>query len=744
MSVGEMGEKKLRYQVEGLTLDAERRALYRGEERLRLTAKPLETLIYLVEHRGRTVGKQELLDVVWKGAFVTEDTLVHAVGEIRRALKDDKKNPRFIQTIPREGYRFIASVEEKRDEEAELRAPERIEPDTANETTPTMREPPRPARPLIRPAVLLALALMIVILIGLIARRLSSESPVSALRIIPVTSFQGFELQPALSPEGAQAAFVWDQEKGDLGDIWIKLVDSGTPLQLTNGPANDTNPAWSPDGRHVAFLRQSAESNELYMNPALLKGQWQRTEQSKAGVYMIPALGGPEVKLGEASPKGDCRSLDWSPDGKLLAITDRDAQQTPFSIYLISKETGEKNRLTAPPAHSLGDGGLAFSPDGKTLAFVRTAGIGSDDIYLAPVRGGEAKRLTSDNRRIHGLAWTSDGREIVFSSNRGRTFGLWSIPVSGGAPTPFGAGGQNVFHPAVARWRNQLAYVQELMDSNLWRIEVSSSTGRGNPPTRLLSSTRIESSPQYSPDGKKIVFVSERSGCSEIWICNDDGSGSVQLTSFGGAGVGTPRWSSDGSRIAFDSTQAGQTDIYIINAGGGPARRLTEDASEDVRPSWSRDGRWIYFGSNRNGDWQVWKMPAEGGQAAQVTKQGGREAIESPDGKFVYYFKSGEGSQGIWRAHVEGGAETRVLDQVAQGKWAILDQGIYFAKPHTNTGAAIQFFSFATRQMTHVAALEKALIQGPPAFAVSPDGRRILYAQLDQSGCDVMLVENFR
>src|SRR5262249_3069831 len=298
-----------------------------------------------------------------------------------------------------------------------------------------------------------ALALVVVVLVVLAARRLRSESPASALRIIPVTSFQGFELQPALSPDGAQVAFVWDQEKGDRGDIWVKLVDAGTPLQLTRGPAYDTNPAWSPDGRHVAFLRQSVEGN---------------------GVYMIPALGGPEVKLGEASPKGDCRSLDWSPDGKLLAVTDGNEPWTPFSIYLISKETGEKRRLTTPPQQSRGDGGLAFSPDGKTLAFIRTAAVGSDEIYLAPVRGGEVKRLTSDNRWIRGLAWTSDGREIVFSSNRGCTFGLWSIPVSGGAPKPFGVGGQNVFQPAIARGRNNLAYAQVLTDSNLWRMEVSS------------------------------------------------------------------------------------------------------------------------------------------------------------------------------------------------------------------------------------------------------------------------------
>jgi Tol biopolymer transport system component/DNA-binding winged helix-turn-helix (wHTH) protein len=712
------------YEFGPFRLDAQERLLQRDGVTVSLTPKAFDLLLVLIERHGHLLDKEELFRAVWPDSFVEESNLSSNIALIRKALGDGENGLKFIETVPKRGYRFIASVEEKRDDGAESGVPERTEPDvvsaTAHAAQPSLL---RLVRRLARPAVFVALALVLVAVVGLTVYRFRSGAPASALRITPVTSFQGFEVQPALSPEGAQAAFVWDQEQGDLGDIWVKLVDAGTPLQLTKGPANDTNPAWSPDGRHLAFLRQSAESN---------------------GVYVIPALGGPEVKLGEATPKNDCRSLDWSPDGKLLAVTDRSAPGAPFSIYLIVKETGEKCQLTTPPAQSLGDGGLAFAPDGKALAFIRTVGIGIDDIYLTPVGGGEAKRLTADNRWIHGLAWTADGRELVFSSNRGRTFGLWGVPVSGGAPKPFVTVGQNVFHPAVARGRNHLAYVQEMMDANLWRMEVSSATGRGNSPVRLIASTQLESGPQYSPDGKKIVFSSDRSGSDEIWVCDSEGEQLTQLTSFGGPSVGTPRWSPDGTRIVFGSTQAGQTDIYVISAEGGAPRRLTEEASEDVRPSWSRDGQWIYFGSNRNGDWQVWKMPADGGQAAQVTKQGGREAIESPDGKFVYYVKGGGGSQGVWRVPAEGGEETRVLDQVLQGNWAILDQGIYFTKPQAKPGPAIQFFSFATQQVTPVAVLEKRLIQGPPNFAVSPDGRWILYAQLDQSGSDIMLVENFR
>jgi Tol biopolymer transport system component len=156
--------------------------------------------------------------------------------------------------------------------------------------------------------------------------------------------------------------------------------------------------------------------------------------------------------------------------------------------------------------------------------------------------------------------------------------------------------------------------------------------------------------PQFSPDGKKIVFTSARSGSFGIWVCDRDGLNPINLASFNGTNVGSPRWSPDSRWIAFDSPKAGNWDIYAISAGGGPMRRVTEGRSANIRPSWSRDGRWIYFGSNRSGDWQIWKVPGHSGTAVQVTHKGGTNAFESLDGKSVYHDKMG--SPGIWKVPV--------------------------------------------------------------------------------------------
>ncbi|MFY9573659.1 MAG: protein kinase [Blastocatellia bacterium] len=580
---------------------------------------------------------------------------------------------------------------------------------------------------------LLGLALMVGLGLWFYSLRRLPQPLRLPLQTTPLTSYVGIEFLPAFSLDGKQVAFVWNGEKGDNIDIYVKLVDSGTPHRLTTNPADDSFPAWSPDGSHIAFRRHTQESD---------------------AVYLIPSLSGPERKLADIFPRrlgprvgGD--GLAFSLDGKFLAVPDKDSAAEPFSIVLISTETGWKRKLSSPLAGSVGDNTPSFSPDGSQLAFSRMNGQGVEDIYLMRSEGGEPKRLTFDNRDIRDLDWTADGREIVFISDREGDTGLWRVSASGGTPERLvTAVGYNIGRLSISRQGDRLAYAQQFLDTNIWRFELASTKRKVSAPTMLISSSKSDSAPQYAPEGKRITFRSDRSGSLEIWACESDGSNPIQLTNFTGPQAGSPCWSPDGRQIAFDARPEGNPDIFVISAEGGRPRRLTEDPTEEIAPSWSRDGRWIYFESNRNGSTQIWKMPADGGEARQVTKGGGSVGHESMDGKFLYYTK-GRNLAGIWRVPVEGGEETLALDTHKAGfwsAWTVVEQGIFFLTAEQPARPAIEFFSFTTGKVTDVAVLAKPFKPwtNPEGLSVSADGRWILYTQEDRADMDIMLVENFR
>jgi Tol biopolymer transport system component len=562
------------------------------------------------------------------------------------------------------------------------------------------------------------------------------------LKIVPLTSYLGRQITPAISPDGKHVAFAWDGENGENLDIYVKLVDAGTPLRLTSSPAAEWAPAWSPDGRYIAFCRDASDHAEIWMVPAL-GGAERKLADVTNGV-------GDSTQVSESEGSPFC-GLSWSPDGKSLAIVDLTSPRGVPEIYLLSVASGNKRKIMPAPEGYLADCVPAFSPDGRAVAFIRILnGSGIGDLYVLPVNEGqpEAKprRITFDQRFISGLDWTQDGRNLVFSSNRLGGNGLWMVSAAGGMPQRLAVTGENATTLSVSRTGHWLVYARDAVHFSIWRMPGPSAANKGSPPAKFLSSKQVDAAPKYSPDGKRILFYSARSGDLEIWVCDSEGRNPRQLTYLGGAGAGGGRWSPDSRWIAFSSHKEGNLDIYVISLDGGRVRRVTADASNEWGPSWSKDGRWLYFASDRSGSPQIWKAPVEGGPAVQVTKRGGNDATESVDGKFLYYAKSD--THGIWRAPVAGGEETQILDDGWEGGWALTSQGICFRSgPHDNLGGAtIKYYAFDNRRVTTIKQFAKDELMDSPnhPLSISPDGRWILYTKIDQAGGDLILVENFR
>jgi Tol biopolymer transport system component len=538
------------------------------------------------------------------------------------------------------------------------------------------------------------------------------------------TSLTGIEWQPAFSPDGEQIVFSHSKGGADDSDIYVQLIGTTNAVQRTNDPRDERSPVFSPDGREIAFVRHIDEREQ--------------------GIYKIPALGGPEKKLYSGS--WNLGEISWDPTGKFMAVAAQDSTGNPWRIYLLSLATLQMKALTSPPGTYRGDVGCAFSPDGKKLAFVRQSSYSVRDIYIIPTAGGEPQRITFDNRRIGGLAWTPNGRHIVFSSNRGGSLTLWRVALKGGSPEPVIVGGQNIIQPAISRQRQRLVYVDNTPNVNIWQLEISESKKLITMPSEFISSTRMDNYARVSPDGKKIVFSSWRSGDWEIWLCDSDGEDLVQLTSYGGPMAGCPSWSPDGKTVAFNCRIEGAGDIFMIDVEGAHPRQITRDTSDDVVPSWSRDGLWIYFASNRSGSYQIWKIPAHGGNAVQVTEKGGAVAFESSDGNWLYYAKSDEPdnagvTSAIWKTSVQGGDESMVFDrQIGTLSWALAEEGIYFIN-ETEDSYSLEFLSFPTGDVIKITKLGK---DWAGYLAVSFDHRRILYSRRERLESDILLVENFR
>jgi Tol biopolymer transport system component/DNA-binding winged helix-turn-helix (wHTH) protein len=700
--------------------DLSARELRKRGRKIPLQDQPFRVLTLLVQRPGELILREEFQRALWpRDTFVEFDEgLNKAIQKLRQALDDSSDNPRFIETLPRKGYRFIAPVTGNGTEAAPEKAQPPVQPSVKRPSTERLAW------------LLLALSIALVVFAGIYFRFLRPPAH-AALKTVPLTTYPGRQITPALSPDGKQVAFAWDGEKGENLHIYVKLVDAGTPLRLTNASTNEFDPAWSPDGRYIAFCRYSVD---------------------RSGVWIIPALGGVERKLGDSaitSTNGTfCGGLSWSPDGKYLAVRGTTAPQEPYGIFLFPVDSGTARRLTSPPKEYFGDWHPRFSPDGKTLAFVRHYSFRSE-VYLLPLSSderprGEPRKLTSDERSVANIDWTADGRRIVYSSGQDGKTTLFAVPSSGGIPEPVPIAGENPTALSVSRTSSRLVYERDVVDSNIWRLPGPNSSDKRSTPARFIASSEMDREPQYSPDGSKVVFASARSGAYQIWVSDQEGHNPVQLTSYGGEEVGSPRWSPDSRWIAYDCSQTGNLGIYIINAEGGQPRRLTGGTSNSIRPSWSRDGRWIYFSDNVAGDWQIWKMPVQGGSAIRVTKSWGFDAFESADGKTVYYDKPVD--PGVWKVETPGGEEIRVLVRGGPNIWALASKGIAFFEGSVPSGWALKFYDFTTGKTSLLRQFPKEIriTTDNTSLTVSPDGRWILYTQFDQSGSNLMLVENFR
>lgn len=698
------------YRFDDVEVDAEAFQARKAGVPLPLEPKAFEALLYLVRSEGRLVTKSELQKAVWPDTFVTESALTRVIAQVRRELKDEARDARYIETVPTRGYRFVARL------------------NGAPATSAAV--PPQPARRTTLAAAIGLGAVAIAIALGTSLRERSPRPPVppAAGGRILVSTTTGFNAYPAFSPDGSSVAFSSDRT-GSL-EIWIRALAAGArELQVTSDGKNNLQPAWSPDGRFLAY-----------------------TSMGEGGIWVVPALGGVPRQVSQFGSRPV-----WSPDGRTLAFLSNEMSQadvpgsTTSRIWLVPASGGEPRPLTErwdPPG---GHRSVSFSPDGRRVAF-----MAGSRAWLLDVETGKRTALGfPESDRDQGLpdlaevgeaVWTRDGRFIVgagkrshgvvlwrydIESGRGETsspliandptlslqhiaiaadgrrmafalvttrFDLLSLPMGeGGVPSAdavslfpslsgrkclplFSADGArlsfqvarpgeggviytaasdgrdpapalNVETFAGASWSpdGRLVLVARDSSDRARLLEIDTGSGR----QRTLRALPPAAWMRLSPDGKEVAFMC--GGQPVFAVCAAEVAGGEPRPLISPeSGAGWPSWSPDGRQLAVELYDGEDTFVAVVPRAGGPPRRVTRERGQSWPHSWTPDGRGVVFAGQRQGIWNVYAVDVESGRERRLTSYGRavvnvRYPAWSPAGdRLVYEYSEVTGN--VWVA----------------------------------------------------------------------------------------------
>jgi Tol biopolymer transport system component/tRNA A-37 threonylcarbamoyl transferase component Bud32 len=546
-----------------------------------------------------------------------------------------------------------------------------------------------------------------------------------SLQPVPVTSALGFERRPAFCPDGKGLFFVGGE--GSQSNLYFRRLNEDQPVRLTNDQGDDEHPACSPDGQQVAFIHQAAAA-------------------PSAQVLVIMNLDGSSRR--EYLRGQFIHSLVWSGDGRHLFVSlgVQDHGHHRLSVFDTVAGTISYD-LTSPPGTSLGDINPALSPDGRRLAFCRYWERGSADLFVLELDGRlrpkeEPGRLTHERRRLASPQWTPDGKEILFTAGSLGYMSLWRMPADGSSkPQAVNGPFQRIENISIPRDSWKLAYAVDLSDANLWRLSLAQNGLHVRSADRLAASSFNDEEPQYSPDGKRIVFVSGRSGTDQVWLSSADGEEVRQMTHLEGVDIVHAFWAGDSERLLLGvQYNNGGTSGFWLDVKTQQTRELWKDG---MPVSLSRDGRFAYVRGSRPERSSIWRVDLETGEWKDPLPPDAWYVVETLDGRGVLYTRRSE-AEGIFYQSLKDDENWRIEAPLRRRTlFAPMREGVYFVQQGAGETQppTLRYYRYKDRSIQVV-----YTFPGPDLFwglSLSPDERSILYSQLDVNNTDVLVINGF-
>lgn len=661
------------YEFGPFRLVPDERLLLRDGEPVALTPKAFETLVALVHRAGHLADKDELLREVWPDSFVEESNLAQNVFALRKVLGEGKKGQKYIETVPKRGYRFLASVRVVEHSEEELVVHQHVHAGGAGRGRRRTPLPPEDVRASFHAwegATVKTVTSGDASDAGALEARPSNGAPAATVTVAQTTTAASHSVLPrrkvalivmtsvALALAGGYGVYRLVNRKdvpaiSFQGAKWTRLTTSGKV----------TRAAISPDGRFVVHVVDEAgqqslrvkqiatQSNIEKVPPAPVSYQsltftpdgnyiyyaLESKDLPHAVLFQVPTLGGDPkripVKLDTAAKDMPHRALvSFSPDGKQFVFSRSEGDEETALIIANADGSGEQKLVThrAPEVC----GWPSWSPDGKTIAYTM-GNFDSNDmtVFEARVADGVFKPLASQRWfRVGTMAWLADdnGLLILATAGKGNHHQIWHLSYPAGEARLLTDNLDNYVDLSLTAASDTLAAVQHGEQGNIWVAPAGDNVN-----LRQITSAAglIEGSGgiSWTPDGR-IVYSSRTTDGRDIWIIDADGKNQKQLTANTRIN-NQPAVSPDGHHIFFLSDRTGVPHIWRMDLDGGNPRQLTNGTGEQA-PNCSPDGQWVLY-MTVFGDAHIWKVPAGGGQPVQLSNKLLGFPSVSPDGQQV-------------------------------------------------------------------------------------------------------------
>jgi Tol biopolymer transport system component/DNA-binding winged helix-turn-helix (wHTH) protein len=688
------------YEFADFWLDLSEKVLEHGDERIALTPKAFDTLRILVQNAGRLLEKEQLMREIWADRFVDEGSLAFNIKVLRKALGDDASEPKFIETVPRRGYRFIAETRSVAGKNLAIDKPGSKEPAAKK------GQGLRPAR---RKLVLLvamsAIMLFAIVSVGLRLLFWTTDAPVLSTPFASQKLSNDGEVPEAvISPDGKKVAYVVGIG-ADKESVWLRQLDNGENIEII-----------APSDNVYGGLAFSPDENNLYFDrkPRDIRGQ--------LDIYRISTLGGvPEKIIGETQGR-----ISVSPDGsKISFVRCYYSDDENCSLWIADAANGSNERKLVVRKRPFRISDNRFSPDGKSIAFAYGQSANqSNDFGVAGVdlTTGQEHDLSAEKFfNIRSIAWLPDQSGLLVAASRipTRNFRIWKLVVGGQEAISLTNDSETYADLSLARSGDALAATLTNEDFHLRSYNAE------NPAVGLILASAESAS--FASDGR-ILFSSQMSGSSEIWSTSADGSSQKQLTN-DGADKSAPFADPLNRSIYFASNRTGAVQVWQMSSDGSDQSQITY--KEGGFPLFvSRDGGWVYYhhGISRT----LWKVSLKSGEEQPVLNESSDYFAISPDGSKAAYLRK-QGDQALLTVALIAGGQTVKSFPVADGRsqmcnitWMPDGKSLAYIANDPESGTNVlwrqRLDETAPRQN---AAMGNDVISGALGLAISPDQKTL-------------------